>query len=191
MLFIKIIAITVVTFFASSTVQDDSNKPFNIDITHSTALFKVHHVGAGMFYGRFNDVEGTIALGEENLPSFNVSISIDSVDTGNSKLDSHLKSPDFFNAIEFPTMTFKSTEVKPTDENTYEVSGEMTMHGVTKAITVEMVKTGQVTKRRGEMIGFETEFTINRSDFGMDYGVENKALSDQTKVIVALEAGRK
>jgi len=191
MFFIKIIAITVITFFASSTVQDDNNKPFNIDVTHSTALFKVHHVGAGMFYGRFNDVEGTITLGEENLPSFNVSIAIDSVDTGNSKLDSHLKSPDFFNAIEFPTMTFKSAEVKPTDETTYEVSGEMTMHGVTKSITVEMVKTGQVTNRRGEMIGFETEFTINRSDFDMDYGVENKALSDQIKVIVALEAGRK
>ena len=65
------------------------------------------------------------------------------------------------------------------------------MHGVEKPLTVVMEKTGQVTGRRGEMIGFETEFTMNRSEFGMTYGIESGALSDNIKVIVALEAGRK
>jgi polyisoprenoid-binding protein YceI len=65
------------------------------------------------------------------------------------------------------------------------------MHGVTKPLTVTMAKTGQVTNKRGEMLGFETTFTLMRSDFEMTYGIESGSLSDNIKVIVALEAGRK
>ena len=69
--------------------------------------------------------------------------------------------------------------------------GDITIHGVTKPLTVLMAKTGQVSNRRGELIGFETEFNITRSEFGMSYGVDNGVLSDEITVIVALEAGRK
>ena len=122
--------------------------------------------------------------------SFDVSIAIDSVDSSNERLDSHLKSPDFFNAVEFPTMSFKSSSVKSVGDNKYEVTGEITMHGVTKPLTVNMEKTGHVDGRRGEMVGFETEFELNRSEFGMNYGVESGSLGDKVKVIVALEAKR-
>jgi len=126
-----------------------------------------------------------------DLPVFDVSIDIDSVDTNSTKLDGHLKSPDFFNSVEFPAMTFKSKSAKKIGDEIYEVVGEITIHGVTKPLTVRMAKTGQVTNRRGEMVGYETEFTITRSEFGMVYGIEGGALSDEIKVIVALEAGRK
>ena len=125
-----------------------------------------------------------------DAPSFDVSIAIDSVDSSNERLDSHLKSPDFFNAVEFPTMSFKSISVKSVGDNKYEVTGEITMHGVTKPLTVNMEKTGHVDGRRGEMVGFETEFELNRSEFGMNYGVESGSLGDKVKVIVALEAKR-
>ena len=169
---------------------ESNDEAFNVDPVHSTAIFRAHHLRAGMFYGRFNDVTGTIDLVDES-PVFDITIDINSVDTNNEKLDGHLKSPDFFNAVEFPSMTFKSASAKKIGDEKYEVSGDITIHGVTKPLTVRMSKTGQVTNRRGEMIGFETEFTITRSDFGMMYGVEGGALSDSIKVIVALEAGRK
>jgi len=175
-----------------STIQEtpaDAGEVFQVDAVHSTAIFRVHHRGAGMFYGRFNDIAGTIT-GDEN-PAFDISIDINSVDTNNEKLDGHLKSPDFFNAVEFSVMTFKSSSTKNIGDEKYEVTGDITIHGVTKPLTVMMSKTGQVKGRRGELIGFEMEFQISRSDYGMNYGIESGALSNDIKVIVALEAGRK
>ena len=171
-------------------VEPVNESSFQIDPVHSAAIFKAHHLGAGMFYGRFNDVTGTILI-DEGMPVFDVTIDINSVDTNSEKLDGHLKSPDFFNVVEFPAMTFKSSSAKKIGDEKYEVVGDITIHGVTKPLTVLMAKTGQVSNRRGELIGFETEFNITRSEFGMSYGVDNGVLSDEITVIVALEAGRK
>ncbi|MGY8754015.1 MAG: YceI family protein [Phycisphaerales bacterium] len=195
MFILKIIVIPVLVglsmFTTSQEVEPESKEgAFAIDSVHSTAIFSVHHLGAGMFYGRFNDVSGTIELAE-GLPAFSVSIAIDSIDTNNTRLDGHLKSPDFFNALEFPEMLFVSSSAKKIGDEKYEVVGKITMHGVTKPLTVTMAKTGQVTNKRGEMLGFETTFTLMRSDFEMTYGIESGSLSDNIKVIVALEAGRK
>ena len=189
-LFVLPVLVGLSMLSAAQEVEPEKQSSFQVDSVHSTSIFRAHHRGAGMFYGRFNDVTGTIDL-VEGLPVFAISIAIDSVDTNNEKLDGHLKSPDFFNSVEFPEMTFKSSSAKKISDKKYEVVGKITMHGVEKPLTVVMEKTGQVTGRRGEMIGFETEFTMNRSEFGMTYGIESGALSDNIKVIVALEAGRK
>ena len=194
MFVLKLIALQLLVGLSMLTTAQElepvSESAFQIDPVHSTAIFKAHHLGAGMFYGRFNDLTGTIRV-DDGMPAFDVSIDINSVDTNNTKLDGHLKSPDFFNVVEFPTMMFKSKSSKLVGKDKYEVIGEITIHGVAKPLTVHMAKTGQVTNRRGEMIGYEAEFTITRSDFGMMYGVEGGALSDEITVIVALEAGRK
>ena len=163
-----------------------AKETFNIDSVHSTAIFRVQHLGAGNFYGRFNELEGTIDWDAENGPSFDVSIKIESVDSGNEALDRHLKNPDFFDAKQFPTMTFKSTGAKKMGDN-WKVMGEMTMHGVTKAVEVDMEFVGRADVGRGDRVGFETTFTVKRSDFGMKWGVENGALGDATKIIVSLE----
>jgi len=188
-LFITPLLIGLSMLFTLQESPADVGEAFQVDAVHSTAIFRVHHLGAGMFYGRFNDISGTIT-GDEN-PAFDISIDINSVDTNNEKLDAHLKSPDFFNAVEFSEMTFKSSATKKVGDDKYEVTGDITIHGVTKPLTVTMTKTGQVTGRRGESIGFEMEFQISRSDYGMNYGIESGALSNDIKVIVALEAGRK
>ena len=188
-LFITPLLIGLSMLFTLQESPADVGEAFQVDAVHSTAIFRVHHLGAGMFYGRFNDISGTIT-GDEN-PAFDISIDINSVDTNNEKLDAHLKSPDFFNAVEFSEMTFKSSATKKVGDDKYEVKGDITIHGVTKPLTVTMTKTGQVTGRRGESIGFEMEFQISRSDYGMNYGIESGALSNDIKVIVALEAGRK
>ena len=163
-----------------------AKETFNIDSVHSTAIFRVQHLGAGNFYGRFNELEGTIDWDAEDGPSFDVSIKIESVDSGNEALDKHLKNADFFDAKQFPTMTFKSTGAKKIGDN-WKVMGEMTMHGVTKAVEVDMEFVGRADVGRGDRVGFETTFTVKRSDFGMNWGVENGALGDTTKIIVSLE----
>ena len=163
-----------------------AKETFNIDSVHSTAIFRVQHLGAGNFYGRFNELGGTIEWDAEGGPSFDVSIKIESVDSGNEALDKHLKNADFFDAKQFPTMTFKSTSAKKMGDD-WKVMGEMTMHGVTKAVEVDMEFVGRADIGRGDRVGFETTFTVKRSDFGMKWGVENGALGDATKIIVSLE----
>ena len=123
---------------------------------------------AGNFYGRFNELEGTIDWDAEAGPSFDVSIKIESVDSGNEAFDRHLKNADFFDAKQFPTMIFKSTAPKMGDN--WKVMGEMTMHGVTKAVEVDMEFVGRADVGRGDRVGFETTFTVKRSDFGMKWG---------------------
>lgn len=172
------------------TEPAQAEKTFEIDTVHSTAIFRVLHRGAGQFYGRFNDVTGTIdyAPGSKTGLSFDISIDVNSVDTANDNLDGHLKSPDFFNALDFPTMTFKSAQAELITPDVYRVTGELSMHGVAKTITVDMERTGLASGRRGELVGFETTFTVKRTEYGMAYGVESGSLGDEVRIIVAVEA---
>src|SRR5437879_3709531 len=107
-----------------------------LDEAHSGVNFKISHIGLSWTFGRFKEVSGSCTL-DAAAPAksaFNLTIKADSIDTNNQKRDDHLKSPDFFNATQFPTITFKSTAVKPV-EGGLEVTGDFTMHGVTKAVT--------------------------------------------------------
>jgi polyisoprenoid-binding protein YceI len=108
------------------------------------------------------------------------------VDSGNDKLDAHLKSPDFFNSKEFPKMSFVSKSAKKSTGGMYEVSGDLTMHGVTKPITAMVEVTGESTMM-GARGGIEATFTVKRSDWGMTYGVEKGAIGDSVRVVVGLE----
>jgi polyisoprenoid-binding protein YceI len=149
------------------------------------------HLGAGAFWGKFDDVQGSITYyGGEKAPEFDVSIAIESVHSGNESLDKHLKSPDFFNAKEFPAMTFKSTKGVQTAPGTWEVCGQLTMHGQTHEACAVVTMTGSADMGRGPKAGFEATFSIKRSQWGMTYGVEKGSLGDEVRVIVALEAGK-
>ena len=181
-----LLLLAIAPLAAASKSNIAVKETFNIDSVHSTAIFRVQHLGAGNFYGRFNELEGTIDWNAESGPSFDVTIKIESVDSGSEALDRHLKNADFFDAKQFPTMTFKSTGAKKLGDD-WRVMGEMTMHGVTKAVEVDMEFVGRADVGRGDRVGFETTFTVKRSDFGMNWGVENGALGDATKIIVSLE----
>ena len=160
---------------------------YSVDDVHSCALFRVHHARAGQFWGRFNDISGTFTLSSDpSKMAFDISVAVGSVDTNTDKLDGHLKSPDFFNAAEFPTMTFKSTSAMKAANGMYEVAGDFTMHGVTKKVSAMIEVTGESTMM-GARGGAEAIFTVRRSEFGMNYGVEQGAVGDLVKVIVNLE----
>ncbi len=162
---------------------------WKLDPVHCMALFRIHHVGAGKFWGMFDDVTGTMSWPEngDEAPVLDVTVRIESVHTGSEKLDRTIMSPQFFDAKEFDTVTFKSTGGEKTGEGTWEVTGDFTMHGVTRPITAALELTGVAGNPVQKKAGFEANFTINRSDFGMEWGVRNKALGDEVRMIVGLE----
>jgi polyisoprenoid-binding protein YceI len=157
---------------------------YAVDPAHSTAVFRVSHLGLSWTYGRFKDVSGSFSVDPQN-PSgalFYLTARVGSIDTDNAKRNEHLASPDFFDAAQYPTVSFKSTSVKPV-EGGYEVAGDLTLHGVSKPLTVTLKGGRSAEFPKGvQRTGYVTEFTIKRSDFGMDKMVG--AVGD--KIIVEL-----
>jgi polyisoprenoid-binding protein YceI len=161
---------------------------FAVDGVHSSVVFKIKHMGIADFYGRFNKVEGSFNLDKENATASTLNITIDanSIDSNNANRDKHLKSTDFFSVAEFPAITFVGKEFKASGES-FEVKGDLTMHGVTKSVTVTVSDTGRSSMKGIQMAGIGATFTIKRSDFGVNYGIENKALADEVTIMVSLE----
>ena len=179
---------------AKAESTDDSWK---VDVVHSCAMFRVRHMGAGFFWGRFNDVTGTITFDPADPDSLgmDISIDVDSVDSGHPGLDKHLKSPDFFDSKEFPAMVFKSESAKPkatlkradSPVHAWGVTGKLSIRGVTREVTANVMYWGAADLGRGNRAGFEATFDIKRSDFGVDYGVDQGSLGDMVKVTAAFE----
>lgn len=160
---------------------------YSIDDVHSMALFRVHHLGAGQFWGLFNSVKGTATYDAGKSLSLDVTIDAASIHSGNDKLDQHLMSPDFFDVKEFPSMTFKTLSSTHKGGSMWELSGDMTIRGKTQRVTVPVECTGVSTTRMGARAGFEATFTIKRSDYGVSYGVENGSVGDETRIVVSIE----
>jgi polyisoprenoid-binding protein YceI len=139
---------------------------YKIDPVHSQVVYKINHLGVSNQWGRFNSVEGSFNT-DDGKENFQATVKVESLDTGNKKRDDHVKSADFFNAKQFPEITFKSTGVKKTGENAYEVTGDLAIHGVTKSISVPVTKVGEAKTPMGDRAGLEGSFTLKRSDYGM------------------------
>lgn len=160
---------------------------YSLDPVHCSATFKALHLGVSRVRGRFNDVSGKASFDEKDAAksSIEVQIKAESVDTGNADRDKHLRSPDFFNAKQFTTLSFKSTKVEKSDKG-YQITGDLTIHGVTKAITVPFEIVGKGKGMKGEeRIGGETTFTIKRSDYGMNFMVG--PVGDEIEISVSVE----
>lgn len=164
---------------------------YKIDKVHSSSLFRIKHLDTSYFHGRFNDMDGTITWNEADPSSSAITVEIktSSVDTNNQGRDNHLKSADFFNAAQFPSLTFASTGLEKSGDSTYKLSGNLTIHGVTRPLTVDLVKTGTGKNQRGrDLIGFETTFTIKRTDFDMNFMVG--PVGEEVRITVSLEAAQ-
>ena len=161
---------------------------FDIDPVHSMVFFKVEHLGVSNNYGRFNDISGSYTFDEAKpaASSFDVTIKAESVDTHSDKRDQHLRSPDFFNAKQFPVITFKSKCIKKSGDKRYAATGTLQMHGVEKEITVDIEHIGSGDDPWGNFrSGFETVFTVKRSEFGMKYMLGG--IGDEVTVHVNIE----
>lgn len=168
---------------------------YAVDPTHSSVTFKIRHMMSKVT-GRFGDFSGTITLDQEHPENASVDFTINaaSIDTDNDRRNAHLRSEDFFDVEKYPEMTFKSTKIEKTGENAYDVTGDFTMHGVTKSITIPVDILGFGTGMRGKpMAAFETNFKLNRKDYGvlwnrtLDTG--GLLLGDDVQVDITLETG--
>ena len=160
---------------------------YKIDPVHSSVLFSIKHLGVTDFYGMFNEINGSVSFdsADPSKSSVELTVPVASLDSRNEKRDQHLKSPDFFNAEQFPTLTFKSSKVEGSGDN-YRVTGDFTVHGVTKPITIEFKRGPEGKGQRGEVRGGgETRFTIKRSDYGMTF--MQGGLGDDVNIVLSLE----
>jgi polyisoprenoid-binding protein YceI len=182
--------------FALPLFAQDAPESWSVDRNHSTATFKVRHFTANVL-GQFREFEGSIAIDRATPAKSSVEFTIQakSIDTGSERRDNHLRSADFFDVEKFPTITFKSTSVTPKSKDSFDVTGDLTMHGVTKRVTLPVTFLGFMKHPRGEKAGFEIETTLNRKDYGI---VWNRALddggfmlSDDVKVSINLEVDKK
>jgi len=166
-----------------------AGESFKVDNAHSSVLFHLMHMGMGVSYGRFNEFEGTVNFDENvSAMSFELSVKAGSVDTASERRDKHLRSPDFLNSNQFATVNFKSKKVERSGDKTLKVTGDFTMLGVTKEAVFEIKETGAGPHPRGGFLrAYHATGVVKRSDFGMNYGLDNGALGDEITLIISLE----
>ena len=173
-----------------------AEQTFELDKTHTTIGFAISHLVIREVEGRFNDFEGAIQLADDNtVTGAKATIQAKSIDTGVAKRDEHLRSPDFFNAEQHPTITFASKKVEKNGDKLVMV-GEFTMHGVTKEIRIPFTVSGPIKDPWGmTRIGFKGETTINRKDYGLTYNkvleTGGLAVGEEVKISLKGEAVKK
>jgi len=186
----KLFAAAVLTTLAALPLQAESYK---IDPSHSEVGFTIRHMVSNV-RGRFNDFSGTVDM-DPKAPqkgSVEFSVKTTSIDTGNADRDKHLRTADFFDVEKYPELTFKSDSVKPAGKNKYNVTGTLTMHGVSKKVTLPVTFNGEGKDPWGNTrAGFETATKLDRKEYGI---VWNKAidnggvlLGDDVNVSINLE----
>jgi polyisoprenoid-binding protein YceI len=186
----KLLAAAVLTTLAALPLRAET---FVVDPTHSEVSFQIRHMVSNV-RGRFNDFAGTVNMDPKNLPGSSVEFHIKatSIDTNVADRDKHLRSADFFDVEKYPEITFKSKSIKPAGKDKYNVTGALTMHGVTKDVTLPVSFLGEGKDPwGGTRAGFETATTLDRKAYGI---VWNKAidnggvlLGDDVKIEINLE----
>jgi polyisoprenoid-binding protein YceI len=177
------VALTLAAFAAPAGASE-----WEVDSVHSSAEFSVKHMMVSTVKGRFDKVSGMLNLDDKNPTKSTVEITIDpnTIDTHEAKRDGHLKSPDFFDVAKYPTITFKSTKIDKAGKAKFKVTGDLTMHGVTKPVTL-MVE-GPAPKQKNMMGSFSSGVSasgkINRKDWGLTW---NKPIEAAGGVLVGDE----
>ena len=168
-----------------------ASETYTVDTDHTYILFKVKHFGIGYSYGRFDRPTGTVVWEEDNLDKSSIHVMVNAADvnTANDKRDQHLRTADFFNTNKYTTIEFKSSAIKKLEDDQYMITGDITLLGKTRPITIEARQTGMGKDPWGSYRrGFETRFVIKRSDWGMDYMLGG--VSDDVELTVSIEGIR-
>ncbi len=164
---------------------------YDLDPSHSVFLFKARHFGAGFTYGWFKDVTGSVVVDADlTKQAIELTIKTASIDSRDAKRDEHLRSPDFFNAAQFPTITFKSTKVEAGTAGALAITGDLTMHGVTKPVTAQVLPLGSgMDPWKNIRVGYETKIMVKRSDFDMKFMPDG--IGDDIELTIGIEGVKK
>ena len=169
-------------------------REFEIDPEHLTIAFLVHHIGYANTLGQFLEAEGSFRYDEatKSLSDLEVTIEADSVFSNHKKRDKHVRGRDFLNVDKHPEIIFVGTGAKASSDSSGTVTGNLTILGVTKPVSlaVTLNKSGQYPFGDNYVLGISARTTIKRSDFGMTYSVDNGWVGDEVEVIIELEAIR-
>lgn len=187
---LKVRLTAVALAVAGLTLPAYAADKFLLDASHASVLFSISHLGFSKTYGRFNSVEGAFTLDADAPEKSSVVVTLDaaSIDTNHKERDEHLRGKDFFDTAQYPNLIYKSTSVTRTGENSATVTGDLTMHGVTKPVPLEVTlnKTGPHPRDATKTVaGFSARGALKRSDFGMTYGVP--VLGDEVELIIDVE----
>ncbi|MDE3060040.1 MAG: YceI family protein [Pseudomonadota bacterium] len=186
----RIASFVVPAFLAFAAPAQAATETYAFDPMHASVTWFINHFGFSNPSGKFTAVQGTLTLDDAHPENSKVAvtITIGNLVTGIDKLDAHLKSADFFNADQFPTASFTSDKVERTGDKTAKVSGMLTLHGVTKPVTLEVtlnnIGESPITKKK--TAGFSATAMLKRSDFGIDKYLPG--LGDDVKLIIETEA---
>lgn len=177
--FILSLLILPVSVFAQDTWVEDP--------AHSKLGFTVTHLGITDVQGYFGDYDVTIEASEEDFSDAKVELTVRtaSIDTRVQKRNNHLKSPDFFNVEKYPTMKFKSTSIKEVGDDKYELAGDLTLHGITKPVTVTMLYRGNIRNEMTEgnlKAGIQITGTLDRSEFDLGNGFPPPLISNEVRI---------
>ncbi|GGA94116.1 YceI family protein [Puia dinghuensis] len=164
---------------------------WSMDKAHSQVNFGITHMGINEIDGSFGTVSATLTSSKDDFSDGVVEFTADmsSVNTGNEQRNNHLKSPDFFDAAKFATLTFKSTSFKKVSDKTYQVSGDLTLHGVTKPVTLTATFNGTTVNpmNKKTIAGFKVTGTIKRTDFGIGANFPAGMVSDDVTLVANTE----
>jgi polyisoprenoid-binding protein YceI len=166
---------------------------WNVDPAHSRVGFRVKHLGISTVRGEFGQYEGKLVIADDGTATAEGTVKVDSIDTSDADRDTHLKAADFFDVENYADIAFKSTSITPTGDDTYEITGDLTMHGKTNPVTLKAEVGGQETDPFGnDRVGLEVTGEIKRSDwdmkFNMALGSGNLAVSDKVKLDLDISA---
>jgi polyisoprenoid-binding protein YceI len=169
-------------------------RTYQIDKTHSEATFQVRHLLTKV-RGSFSDFAGSVEFNEADPAQSSVTLTIQatSIDTNTPDRDAHLRSADFFGVDQYPTLTFVSAAITPRGGNEFDVLGDLTIHGVTRRITLPVSLLGKAKDPwGGERLAFEGEVTINRKDYGLTWNTALETggllVGDDVKISVSVQA---
>jgi len=190
------VTMAVVLVTAAAAPATRAADVYNLDQSHFSIVFSVSHMNMSYTYGIFRQAQARVILDRENPAStqFQMTIKADSIDTNNPSRDTRLKGPDFFDTASFPDVTFQSTTVvldnRPQHGIVYQVTGNLTMHGVTRQIMlpIQLLGEGPGPDGQGQHAGFITQTELKRSDFGMTKFLENNVVGDAIGITISFEA---
>ena len=195
---VALVATSAITLGAYASFANDGPKSlldkatsgtYSIDPTHTNVLFSLSHLGFSNYYGRFDTIAGNLVFDAKDPEKSKLDVTIDvaSIDTNNEKLQGELKGPQWFDAAKFPTATFTSTSIEKLSPTSGKVTGNLTLHGVTKPVTLDVTLNGAGSNpiMKVEELGFSAKTTISRSDFGVSQYVP--MVGDNVTLIIESE----
>lgn len=187
---LKLISAVIFAFAMIQQAAIAESNVYTIESNHASVVWFANHFGFSNPSGKFTDISGSVTFDEANPGQslVDVTINTNSLVTGLAKFDQHLKSSDFFDVEKYPTAKFVSKKIKVTGKNKAKIEGQLTLHGVTKSVTLDTKfnRAGINPISQLQTVGFSATAVINRSEFGLDYAVPG--VSDKVNLTIEIEA---